>query len=108
MPPVKRRVSHVLIVAASMLLIAAGVSALSDHMSESRDARGDSPQRLVYQTDHAAILRGCQQVLADPQAAGFSKPSSYGESFVDGSKPPAALPAALRALKFETMVVRSG
>jgi len=105
----KRRVlvalSVVLALAGGILCIAAVASALFDRISESLDV---SPQRLVYHTDHAAILRACREVLADPQAAGFPK-TTKGYSMVSGSqsgmKPPAALPAVLRDLNFEFMDV---
>jgi hypothetical protein len=99
-----RVVVSILLYAAAML-IAAAVSALFDGFAKGVDA---GPQRLLYHTDHAAVLRACREVLADPQKAGFQKsPSGYSE--VNGSQsgitPPTALPAALRELNFEFMNV---
>ena len=92
-------------VAGVILLICAASSAFSDRLSEALDA---GPQWLAYHTDHRAVLEACRQVVKDPQAAGFP-PATNGHAMVDGSQngtAPAALPAVLRDLKFEDMIVR--
>jgi hypothetical protein len=98
--------SVMLALAGVFLLIAAACSFMSDRMTEVFEA---GPQLLVYHTNHAAVLAACQQVLANPQAAGFPIPTN-GTSMLDGSQnggatPPAALSATLSNLNFEFMVV---
>jgi hypothetical protein len=84
--------------------IAAAGSAVFDRISKSIDA---SPRRLIYHTNHKAVLQACKEVLRDPQAAGFPKPVN-GQAIVNGSQggqPPANLPAVLKNLHFEFMVI---
>jgi hypothetical protein len=85
-----------------MILITIGVL---EGVSEDADG---SPVRLVYHTDHSAVLRACQQVVANPQAAGFPNladgPASV-QGWQNGSRPPAALDPVLRDLDFESMSV---
>lgn len=98
----------ILAVVGVLLLVGAGASALWDRLFESMYA---SPQRLVYHTDHAAVLRACRQVLANPEAAGFLKEDNgYNmiEGLQSGGRPPAALPAILRNLNFEFMIIDPG
>jgi hypothetical protein len=107
---IKRRYSRVLPltlgVTGGILLICAAVSAGFDRISKGINA---GPQRLLYQTDHAAVLRACREVLADPQAAGFPDPKN-GQTTMTGQQgggtPPATLPAPLRELNFEFMLVQ--
>ena len=65
-------------------------------------------ERLVYHTDHAAVLRACREVAVDPEAHGFPKPKD-GHTAVMGSQAgapaPASLPAVLRDLHFEDMEI---
>ena len=91
---------------AVLLFIGAGLSALFDRISQGMN---EGPEQLLYHTDHAAVLRACQDVLRDPQAAGFPNPSN-GVATVNGSQggapsPSAALPTTLRNLNFEFMTV---
>ena len=93
-------------VAGVILLIGAAFSAFPDRLSEVLDV---GPQRLAYHTDHRAILEACRQVLKDPQAAGFPPANNGRGAMVDGSQngtAPATLPAVLRDLKFEYMVLQ--
>jgi hypothetical protein len=92
--------SIILGVAGVSLFIAAGLWALADRFVKSID---ESPQRLIYHTDHAAVLQACRQVLADPQAFGIRNSAVNG--LRGGGGTPAALPAAIRDLDFEWMSV---
>ena len=96
----------VLRIAGAILLICAVASALLDKLLA---AVNESPQRLVYHTDHAAILRACKEVLKDPRAAGFPNPTN-GFSDVDrwqnGSKALHRLPDVLQDLDFEFISIQ--
>lgn len=108
--PAKRRslfvISVILQITAAILFIAAAGSMLIDRFKEGVNA---GAEQLVYHTDNAAILKACQLVIANPQAAGLPIPTN-GVCQVSGpqsgSAPPAALPAALRNLDFEFMNVQ--
>src|SRR5262245_39574934 len=97
--------SIALALVAASLLVGAALSAVLDGMSKNLDK---GPRHLIYHTDHTPILRACQDVIMDPQAAGLHS-SGNGHHSVEGSqgggKPPTSLPAVLRDLNFETMIV---
>ena len=101
-----------LLVIAILLFVWSGIFAIVGVLSLTFDrldrAFDAVPQRLVYQTNHYAILDACRQVLKDPQAAGFP-PMKNGRTSILGSAYgeaiPAALPAALRDLQFTHMHV---
>lgn len=84
----------------------AGISCVCDYFSKALDA---GPQQLAYHTDHRAVLEAMNQVLDNPQAAGFP-PFKNGWAMVNGSQnagpAPAALPAVLKDLHFEFMNIR--
>jgi hypothetical protein len=84
--------------------IAAAGSASLDRISKNID---ESPRHLIYHTNHNTVLKACKEVLNDPQAAGFPKPVN-GQATINGSQggqPPANLPAVLKNLRFEFMVI---
>jgi hypothetical protein len=97
-----------LFVVGASLVISATLSALSERYSKIMDA---VQERLVYHTDHHAVLAACQQVLKNPQAAGFP-PVKDGYAMIDGSQNggpiPAELPAVLQNLAFEDMICSDG
>jgi hypothetical protein len=99
------KTSILLWIAAVSLFICAGVSMFLARFKTYVDAGGE---QLVYHTNNAAVLQACRVVLADPQSAGFPKPTNGVSEISDpqtGSVPSAALPAALRNLNFEVINV---
>jgi hypothetical protein len=64
-------------------------------------------QKLIYQTDHAALLAACQQVIADPTAFGADKDGHMLGPWGGADAPNPKLPPAIRSLDFECINVDS-
>ncbi len=95
--------SFLLVIAAVLLFLAAAGTAVRDALIR---PVWTSELRLIHQTNHQAVLQACQNVLSDPQAAGFPKGKDFILGSQNGVSPPAALPAVLRNLDFESMLIR--
>src|SRR5438045_338369 len=75
-----------------VLLILAATSWLNDRENQAMGIE-TSMQRLVYQTDHQAVLDACKAVLQNPQSYGFPPADQVGSTSLAGSQNGEAVPA---------------
>src|SRR6185437_15614326 len=74
-----------------VLLVYSAISWCSDRLQFVMEI---GPRRLVYETNHQAVLDAIRVVLADPQKAGFP-PMDRGRTMLDGTQSGGTVPPTI-------------